>query len=90
MKATHIKVKQYLRDQINRNTADPVNEILQNYENLAQENVSNNHDSQGMEDTYMNNNNGTDHSNMQGIQEVGYQPAVSRREIRSRYQHTKI
>ena len=65
IKATPITGKQYLKDQINKKTADPINEILKNYEKLPQENVSNNHDSQGGEDTYMNNNNNTHHSNMQ-------------------------
>ena len=42
-----------------------MNEILKNYEKLAQENVSNNHNSLGREDTFMSNNNDTQHSNMQ-------------------------
>ena len=40
IKATPIIAEQYLRDQINKNTADPVNDILKNYEKLAQENVT--------------------------------------------------
>ena len=61
----YITAKQYLRDHINKNTADPVNDNLKNYEKLAKENVTNNHDSQGAEDTYMKTNNDTQHSNIQ-------------------------
>ena len=57
--------EQYFMDQRNKNTADSVNEILKNYEKLAQENMTWNHDGQGKEDTYMKNNNNTQHSNMQ-------------------------
>ena len=41
-----------------------MDEILKHYEKLAQENVTSNHDSEGREDTYMNNNKGSQHSNM--------------------------
>ena len=44
IKATPLTVEQYHRDQINKNTADCMNEILKNYGKLVQENVSNNHD----------------------------------------------
>ena len=40
MNAIPITAKQYLRDQINKNTTDPLDEILKNYEKAAQENVS--------------------------------------------------
>ena len=65
IKTPPLTTEQYLRDQINKITADPVNEILKNYEQLAQENVSNNHDSRGKEHQYMNNHNDIQHNNMQ-------------------------
>ena len=43
IKATPITAEQYLRDQITKNTAGPVDEILKHYENLANENVTINH-----------------------------------------------
>ena len=63
--ATPMTTEQYLRDQITRHPADPVDEILQQYGKLAQENVTYNHDSQRREDRHMSNNNDTQHSNMQ-------------------------
>ena len=60
-----ITARQYFRDQINKIVAYPVNEILKNYDKLAQENIRSNYDSQGREDTFMNNNNATQHTNMQ-------------------------
>ena len=42
-----------------------MNEILKNYKNLAQENVTNNHDSLGIKHKFMDNNNDTQLSNMQ-------------------------
>ena len=57
IKATPITAEQYLRDQINENTTDPLNEILKNYEKLTQENVSNKHGSLRREGTFINNKN---------------------------------
>ena len=45
-----------------------MNEIPKRYEKLVQENVSNDHDSLGKEDTFMNNKNDTWHSNSNGTQ----------------------
>ena len=64
IKGTPITAKQCLRDQINNNTTDPLNEILKNYEKLVQENVSNKHGSLRREDILMNNKK-TQHNNMQ-------------------------
>ena len=64
IRATPVTAKQYLRNQITKNTADPMDMILKQYGKLTEENVTSNHESQLREDTYMNNNNDTQHSNM--------------------------
>ena len=65
IKATPITAKQYLRDQLTKNTADPLNYILKCYEKLAHKHVTINYDRQGREDTCMNNSNDTQYGNMQ-------------------------
>ena len=65
MKATLITAKQYLRDQLAKSTANPVDDILKHNETLAHENVTVKHDRQGRENTCMNNSNDTEHRNMQ-------------------------
>ena len=65
IKATSKTAKQYLGDQITKNTTDPVDEILKHYEKPAQESVKSNHDRCKREDTYMNNNNDIQHSNIE-------------------------
>ena len=78
MKATPETAKQYLRDQINDNSPDPLNIILKNYENLAKENLSNKHDS-----LRMNNKNDTQRSSMQGHIENRIPASCEQKEIPS-------
>ena len=83
---TPITVEKYLRDQINTNTTDPLNEFLKNYEKLAQENVSNKHANLRREDTFMSNKMTHSIAIYKNTQRLGHQPAMNR----SKYHHTKI
>ena len=65
IKAIPVTAEQYLMDQINKNTAEPLDDILKHCEKPANKNMTSIHESWGRKDTYINNNNGTQHSNMQ-------------------------
>ena len=90
VKATPITAEQYLSDQINKNTTDPFNEILKNYEKLVQENISNKLESLRREDTFMNNKNDKQHSKMQQQIENMIPASCEQKEISSHTNKGKL